>query len=224
MKKTFQIFIISIFGISNAQVGINTETPQADLHVEGSIQLTKELRTGGDAVTAGDAGNQGQFLTSQGEGTAPTWITPDEINIPTLSTSAVRSELSGTYSGSSFHEVIFTSVPLLDNTKVSYNSSNGVFTVLKPGWYQITAFLHYDLSGNAPGATAGTATTFIRNDTWGSEISAHTTNHPERTPDVYHNMTGIDYFGAGDRVKIIGAHTQPYRFKQASITIIFFGE
>ncbi|MGU3376861.1 hypothetical protein [Chryseobacterium sp. M5A1_1a] len=58
-----------------AQVGIKTPTPQKTLHVNGSLQITNELNVGGDEASAGNAGNIGQVLKSNGPGKAPVWQT-----------------------------------------------------------------------------------------------------------------------------------------------------
>ncbi|ALR30832.1 hypothetical protein ATE47_09965 [Chryseobacterium sp. IHB B 17019] len=73
MKKTLltSVFLFPLFAY--AQVGINTNTPQKTLHVNGSLQITNELNVGGNATTAGNAGTTGQVLSSSGAGAAPTW-------------------------------------------------------------------------------------------------------------------------------------------------------
>ncbi|WP_370899948.1 hypothetical protein [Chryseobacterium gossypii] len=68
---TLSAVICSLFMYS--QVGINTPTPQKNLHVNGSLQVTNELNVGGNASTAGSAGTAGQMLISNGPGTAPSW-------------------------------------------------------------------------------------------------------------------------------------------------------
>lgn len=54
-------------------VGIGSSTPQKNLHVNGSLQLTNELNVGGSASTEGSAGSAGQFLKSNGAGVPPVW-------------------------------------------------------------------------------------------------------------------------------------------------------
>ncbi|PWW25972.1 hypothetical protein [Chryseobacterium sp. AG844] len=68
--------------------GIGTETPQKKLHVNGDLQVTKELNVGGDGTTAGSAGTAGQVLTSNGAGVAPTWTTFSSGATPTYRTVA----------------------------------------------------------------------------------------------------------------------------------------
>ena len=82
MKKS--LLFISVFTsiTSFSQVGINTETPQKNLHVNGSLQITNELNVGGNSSIEGGAGIEGQVLTSNGPGLAPNWKKP---NISTAS-------------------------------------------------------------------------------------------------------------------------------------------
>ncbi|WP_353103052.1 hypothetical protein [Myroides odoratus] len=78
-KRILYLLFLLTITISNAQIGINVSEPLANLHVNGNIQITKDIRFGGDSSVAGNAGNQGQFLMSNGENIAPQWTT---LNIP----------------------------------------------------------------------------------------------------------------------------------------------
>ncbi|WP_276965242.1 hypothetical protein [Chryseobacterium sp.] len=60
---------------SGGNVGIGTSTPQEDLHVNGTVQITNELNVGGTTSTAGNPGTAGQVLKSNGPGVAPSWQT-----------------------------------------------------------------------------------------------------------------------------------------------------
>ncbi|MBL1221537.1 hypothetical protein JET18_11845 [Chryseobacterium sp. L7] len=62
--------------LGTTNLGIGTSTPQKKLHVDGDLQITKELNVGGSGTVAGSAGTAGQILTSAGAGAAPTWTTP----------------------------------------------------------------------------------------------------------------------------------------------------
>lgn len=73
------LLAITFSSIAFSQVGINTPTPQKQLHVNGSLQVTNELNVGGNASTAGDAGTLGQVLTSDGAGNAPRWQSANSI-------------------------------------------------------------------------------------------------------------------------------------------------
>ncbi|WP_454046710.1 hypothetical protein [Chryseobacterium sp. Marseille-Q8038] len=66
--------LCSGFAFSQAgNVGINTPTPQKTLHVNGSLQVTRELNLGGTASTAGSPGLSNQVLVSQGAGNPVIW-------------------------------------------------------------------------------------------------------------------------------------------------------
>lgn len=64
---------------SYAQVGIGTETPQAELHVQGSFQVDDELKVNGTATNGGNPGKAGDVLTSNGKGKSPVWKKPTSI-------------------------------------------------------------------------------------------------------------------------------------------------
>lgn len=64
--------LISSFKV-NAQVGINTDTPEAMLDVNGSMQVRKSINVGGVFAKEGDAGDKNSVLVSNGPGVAPSW-------------------------------------------------------------------------------------------------------------------------------------------------------
>jgi hypothetical protein len=81
MKNTLLYMALFVMSLNvNAQVGIKTPTPQNTLHVNGSLQVVKDLNVGGNAETKGSSGNRGEVLTSSGPGTAPTWTTIESQN------------------------------------------------------------------------------------------------------------------------------------------------
>lgn len=55
------------------KVGINTDTPQATLDVNGSLRVRKDIKLGNTAGTAGSSGAEGYGFTSQGAGKSPAW-------------------------------------------------------------------------------------------------------------------------------------------------------
>lgn len=88
IKYLFSGILILGSGVLFSQtgnIGINTPTPKNTLHVNGSLQVTKELNLGGTASTAGSAGLSNQVLVSQGAGNPATWkdvnslITPSNV-------------------------------------------------------------------------------------------------------------------------------------------------
>lgn len=83
MKKHYilNILFLSIFLPVFAQknVGINTNLPVSDLHVNGSMTLSNELSIGGSSDSKGNPGTPGQVLSSKGPNNTPEWVT---LNIP----------------------------------------------------------------------------------------------------------------------------------------------
>lgn len=75
MKKVYGLgFLVwSICVLS--QVGINTETPNSTLDVNGDVILRNALSVGGTDALKGDPGVTNQVLVSQGESNAPKWMT-----------------------------------------------------------------------------------------------------------------------------------------------------
>lgn len=61
MKNIF-ITIILFTGFVQAQVGINTTTPAKMLDINGTLNVRKEIRTGGTETVVGSAGNAGQLF------------------------------------------------------------------------------------------------------------------------------------------------------------------
>jgi hypothetical protein len=70
------IYIIGVFfaTICYGQVGINTNTPAKTLDVNGTLNVRKEIRTGGTPSAAGDAGTSGQIF-AVASSTSDTWKT-----------------------------------------------------------------------------------------------------------------------------------------------------
>ncbi len=74
MKKTMYYCIAGLCSVyAHAQVGIDTNSPNSTLDVNGKTTLRKELRVGGTPTQVGNAGLNGQVLVSQGENLPPVW-------------------------------------------------------------------------------------------------------------------------------------------------------
>ncbi|GEN69624.1 hypothetical protein [Chryseobacterium rhizosphaerae] len=225
MKKKFFLLILPASVITYSQVGINTSTPQKSLHVNGSLQVVNEINVGGTANTAGSAGITGQVLTSKGTGVAPSWSTLEDTGVVKLSTLALKnSTYSGNYAAYNWFTVVWETAPKLDNTKLTYNSSNGVFTIVKSGYYQILASTHINMSLNGVNETSGTAHTSIKKNT--STIANVNSGHLERTDNVYHTIAGASYFNSGDTLYVEVTMTRNYRIAggDSFISITYLGQ
>ncbi|MCC9044218.1 hypothetical protein LNQ81_16220 [Myroides sp. M-43] len=76
------LFFLIILKVNAQKTGINVLLPLSDLHIEGKLQITKDLNFGGTESTKGFSGTNGQILKSNGEGKAPEWST---LSIPIVS-------------------------------------------------------------------------------------------------------------------------------------------
>jgi len=78
--KNIYITLLSFMFISiNAQVGINTITPQKTLDVNGSLYVRQQMRTGGTSTVIGSPGVSGQ-LFSVVDGVSDAWKTVQIAN------------------------------------------------------------------------------------------------------------------------------------------------
>jgi hypothetical protein len=151
----------------SAQVGINTSTPQKNLHVNGSLQVVNEINVGGDASTAGSAGTSGQILTSNGAAAAPSWQTLNTISGTINNAYYVQGTTAATATQGQTIDVpgvtITLTVPagrtqtflftiLGYTTLVDGNSTQGVLSLLQNGTKISSAFV--SKAGNFPGGTA----------------------------------------------------------------------
>ena len=164
--KYHLLFISVLFTIEgNAQVGVNTKTPQADLHVEGSVIIEKEILLGGESNIKGDPGSGGvfsDFIVSQGEGNAPIWGSNTSVYIPTLVYSG-HSDIKQYINANDADTPIGYFTSTFVNTNVispTYsNSSDNIdsFEVLEDGYYLISynAGTIVNVSNNNIGGTIG---------------------------------------------------------------------
>ena len=65
--------LLLVCNIAFSQVGIETDTPQSALDINGSLQLRSDLKVNGSDSTEGNPGTVGQALVSQGEGQPAVW-------------------------------------------------------------------------------------------------------------------------------------------------------
>ncbi|QHC84924.1 hypothetical protein AS589_09160 [Empedobacter brevis] len=159
---------MSLFSSINlfAQVGINTETPQKTLHVNGDLQITKELNIGGNGTNEGNPGIDGQVLVSKGPNNPPEWKT---LSIPTMSNLSTGTVISidgklmiaqeiTLQMTSDFTFAGATSGPgvqignlnneIIDNENTYFGTSSGnTFTVKSDGVYQVS--MNMQISTNA---------------------------------------------------------------------------
>src|SRR5690625_1871173 len=97
MKKTIFISIFSISLISFAQdgrVGINTDSPQTTLDINGDINVSGSIYIGGENISAG---NNNQLITSGGDSAAASWT---DKTIPLGMDSSLNTSFMNSYKDS----------------------------------------------------------------------------------------------------------------------------
>lgn len=137
-----------------AQVGVNTTSPQKELHINGSLQVTNEINVGGNAQTAGDSGTAGFALVSNGPGQPPQWKDISEtsdvegtmivVNGQFIVAQEITVQLSADYSGSAASGSTLPSAignlsnKILDNqNKYTGSASSNSFQVVSDGVYEV---------------------------------------------------------------------------------------
>ncbi|WP_123912028.1 hypothetical protein [Chryseobacterium shigense] len=152
MKKNLILGILLLPLLTYSQVGISTPTPQKNLHVNGSLQITNELNLGGDAIRTGSAGRAGQVLKSNGPGAVPTWenlagvpndtgtviavngqfIVAQEIVVQMTADYVLSASVDRTYTIENLTNVI------IDNQNNYFSSARtNLFTVKADGIYEV---------------------------------------------------------------------------------------
>ncbi|KFF17032.1 hypothetical protein [Chryseobacterium sp. JM1] len=236
MKKTLLYMALLVMSLNaHAQVGIETPTPQSTLHVNGSLQVVKDFNVGGNAKTRGNSGNRGEVLMSTGAGSAPTWGTIESQNflkVVFVGNKTDTNPSTGSYTGTGSNPVsthdsyaksyVYNVSNKVDNTYLKYNSTTGLFTVVKPGFYNIVPYITYDLSLNGNGYTAGTAKSSIQKVSPATEtLASISTGHGERTLAVNHNLSSITYFNKDDTFRVRCVYTQSFRLSAGNIHISY---
>ncbi len=157
MKKilsTTLLFTLLYPSRTYSQLGIGTETPQEMLHINGNLQVTKEISLGGDEQTEGNVGIEGEVMVSRGPGFSPEWKDIAQTDKPTGSVLIINGQLviaqeitvqlSADYSGQAANS---TAIPnpignldhiILDNNNMyTANASTNKFQVTQNGIYEI---------------------------------------------------------------------------------------
>jgi hypothetical protein len=89
--KLTLLSMLCLFVHLSAQVGINTESPQSPLDVNGDLSLRKELRLKGTPTTQGNPGQNGQVLFSQDGTNEPMW---KFVNVPFIEEGQIQLKYS----------------------------------------------------------------------------------------------------------------------------------
>lgn len=213
--KNIILYFVGGITMSFAQIGMNTETPQTNLHLEGSAQLTGSVSFGGDAETSGNPGVAGEILVSQGENKPPKWTSLEEVDIPSV-------VFTGTISGpTSSVAREWTSIPFKSNMQnleyVSYDAAKREFRIEKSGYYEFSVFGSILISGISDfgGTLQITASGIGLSNEFGNPNSNNRPSIP---------LSGVSYLSKGTIVKLQMNFTRSYTIEKASISIIYVSQ
>lgn len=167
------------------------------------------------------------------DGTSGVWVKLSEAGgVVSLSSLALKNTTfqpnttvyASEYPANTFNTIVWNTAPKLDNTKLSYNNTTGVFTVLKAGYYQVLASTHMDMALNPVGTTNGTAASYILKS--GVSIGEADSTHGERTDNVHHTVAGAAYFNAGDTIYVQMVMTRGFRIVggDSFVSIMYLGQ
>jgi hypothetical protein len=89
--KLILLTMVSTLMCTYAQVGINTESPQSPLDINGDLSLRQELRLKGNSTVQGNPGLNGQVLFSQDGTNEPMW---KFVNVPFIEEGQIQLKYS----------------------------------------------------------------------------------------------------------------------------------
>jgi hypothetical protein len=225
MKKyNYLLTLLAVIAFNNClgQMGIDTNTPQQDLHINGSLQITKDLVVGGDELNKGSSGNLNDVLTSQGKGKSVKWSKLEEVSIIPYVIGVFDYESTTTNLSGSLVDIKFNNFIPIKEDYIEFNNVTREITISKAGFYRFYSLLTINTSENPDGYTAGEARSslFRNNDL----LAAKSTTHGERTLEVYHNVYGIGYFAVGDKLTLKVYRQQKYRVTKTNLILLYSGD
>lgn len=144
-KGVFLIFALC-FTTMYSQVGINTETPTATLHVNGNTKVS-EIETIGshsDLDSIGVYGNEGELKKVE-LATLSEKIADKKIRI-----FATKGNGQPIPNGTSTKITNWTTTQI-ENAGTSWNATTGEFTVPISGWYRVSTTLTYEMANVVAG-------------------------------------------------------------------------
>lgn len=202
----FSFFLITL--VLEAQVGINTETPQAKLHVVGNTQITGSLKLSGNANTAGSPGTINQILVSQGNSAPAVWKNITDFNISRVA--RVMSQSTAQTSNANNWLTINFNNTSLNNTDFMQAAPNNEIKVNRTGYYEISVYTQLSITTGAP-PYGGTGQLFLNKTSPSSStlLSASLFNAADDAT-YYLTATGTVYLTAGDTFVFRISHTRNF--------------
>lgn len=222
-KLFFYFVLMSNLGVAQKNnVGINTTTPQTKLHISGSLQSTKELVTGNNG-TKGPGAN-GDILISQGAGKAPEWRKLEDAFVP-QEAGLLKTSIASWNIADREHKVVFTDVKLQLAQFAKVSPSKDSFTIKKPGFYLITAYINYELtSGNGSRSSSSNSPVTTSIYANGTAISSILNNYTNSSTEAYQTLSITQFLSQGDVISLKGNFIRDFKFRDASLSLQYFGK
>jgi hypothetical protein len=219
--KYLLILLTSINYLCFAQVGINTKTPQEDLHVNGNIQITKDFNVGGTASESGNSGKKGDLLISNGTGSSPEWVEPYKLKIPQIVNISNRTTTGTLIKKDTYWNIQFNESPQNLPLYINYDNLNHEFKIKKSGFYIVNANTKANVICTS-GACGGTfRITFLKN---GTNIASNSTGYNNNTVSMQENINTSTFLKEGDIIKIVLIYTRDMRANEASASFTYLSQ
>lgn len=208
-----------------SQVGINTETPQATLHLNGEMQISQSIYLGGDDANLGNAGKVGAFLKSNGPNETPEWAMPEELNIPIPVAFAFRKNDVASYPANSQTTVYYPIAEsnfYQDSEFITYDSTTGKFKAIKDGYYHINSFVRVQNNHSGGGSLKyylmsslqGTVIDFL--NSFGSQ------NTFDQNKIIDKSFSETIFLTAGEEIWIVVGYTSGFSITESSIAFTYY--
>ncbi|HCA06137.1 hypothetical protein [Chryseobacterium sp.] len=224
MKKIFLPLVLLTSIITYSQVGINSSTPSAslDLVSKGNTNATKALEindsTNKELVSVSDTGvlrlenyKNYSFLGTDANGNLGDGAA---LNIPSIAGAGEGKAAASDSPANGVYQMTFVDTIKINSANLSY--SNGIFTVLKAGYYSITASTFIAL-----GAGGGSAVSRIYQNS--TNVSKVLTFHESGTSDTGHTISYTGKFIVGDKIRVEVGFTRNFRLTNGSISLVYYG-
>lgn len=219
-KLFFYFVLISNLGVAQKNnVGINTTTPQTKLHISGSLQSTKELVTGNNKKVPGE---NSEILISQGIGKAPEWRKLEDAFVPQEAGLLKVSTANANWNAANIEsKVVFTDIKLQLSQFAKVSTNKDSFTIKKPGFYLITAYISYELTRGNNSINSPVTTSIYAN---GTAISSILNNYTNTSTEAYQTLSITQFLNEGDKIYLKGKFIRAFKFIDASLSLQYFGK